>query len=156
MNTQIEWKAEVSFTGDEKEFLSFADALSSHRLQVTVGGKLIPQPIGGVPRWPEALVIPVEQLTPFIKDMPVLMEKRIGGIAGGIRIPHVHVGDKVYLLTQERFGQYLGELGRRLAVSIAEETTDHVVAMERMGNMVSQGEIAPQIGRVDLIQKSPM
>lgn len=132
MVEQIKWKAEVSFKGSEKEFNSFVEAMNMHKLEVKIEKWPWPFPFPGMPVYQSMTKINNEVMAELLDGTPEMKIKYIDDIRGGIRTPHIHMGNKIHLLNREKFAQYMGELGRVMTSSIGDKATDHVVAMERL------------------------
>ena len=136
MAEQIEWKAEVSFKGNEREFNNFVEAISAHHVEVSILRWPWPFPFPGLPIFKYVKSIPKHVMEGLIEGSTEITIRHVEGIDGGLRTPHVHLGDKIHLLNKEKFSEYMGELGRVMASSIANEAGgDHVVAMERLSRL---------------------
>ena len=132
MNKQIKWKAEVSFKGSEKEFNRFVGAMNEHKVEVKIEKWPWPFPSPGLPVYKSMVKFSDKVMGELLDGTTEMKIKYIDDIRGGIRTPHVHVGENIHLLNKEKFSQYMGELGRVMTSSIGDKAADHVVAMERL------------------------
>lgn len=115
-NATLKWKAEVTFEGTVDEFNSFKAMLVKHPVAIAVAdfGKFIDVTGSGYAQFDYRIAFKAGQLESMIEGAPRLDFKRIRGFAGGIRTPHLHLGDEVVLVDKERFKNILGEVARNI------------------------------------------
>lgn len=78
----------------------------------------VPLPEGPPGIWPVAKLLGPKLSQELSKGMPRL--KMIKGIEGGIRNPHLHIGDEVVLLDRERFKDVVRRAAQELTDALAE------------------------------------
>ncbi len=131
MPDTIKWKGEIEFEGPVEQFRELAKLLETTRVKVTVGdlGKR-PGWLSGYPRLLVTEFLKPERMDQLIKDRRMTLVDAIHGIPGGIRVPHVHIRDRVALFGREEFKLYAGELAKTLAEKRVSEIDDLDVAMK--------------------------
>jgi hypothetical protein len=120
----LRWKGEVTFEGTPEQFKSFIEVLSSHSVAINISelaghlgrnaGYVKPIEIGAVI---------AERMMNRISKEAVRMPMP-GIIAGGIRSPHLHVGQEVLLVSKEQFKTFLGDVARQIAENRVETESD--------------------------------
>jgi hypothetical protein len=109
----VAWKGQVEFEGSPEDFEKFAVALNQSGVHVSVDKEsifadLIKRGYVAPVRWD--MINVAKQLN---ESNSLLMRKpAIGDIAGGIRTPHLHVGDDIVLVDREHFKSLLGQVAR--------------------------------------------
>lgn len=138
-DTTLKWKAEVTFEGTLEEFNEFKAALVRHPIEIEIAefsslaaGKIIDRTSSGYAHFDYATVFQREQFEQLIKDSPRLEFKRIRGFAGGIRTPHLHIGDEVILVDKERFKTILGQVAKNIFETRVETQDDFCKIIEPM------------------------
>lgn len=131
MEDVFEWKGEIKFKGTAAEFNRLGDSLTD---LLKTGHVTIdfpewlrrPRPLPGL--WPVLadVVLGGEMLKSITEGMPRVQINYIRDIRGGIRTPHLHVGDDVVLLDRARFKTVVAEIARDLAARRAEAMEDYV------------------------------
>ncbi len=119
----LKWKGEVTFEGTPEQFNSFITALASHSVAVSISeiaghlgvnaGYMRPIEIGAV--------IPKGMMDKAIKES---VHVQLSGINGGIRSPHLHVGQEALLVSKEQFKTLLGDVARQVAENRVEAESD--------------------------------
>jgi len=147
MNDQFEWKAEITFKGTADEFnemtASLGEVLKAGRVAIDIPElRKYPYPgdgWGGImpfPRPPHQVEFSKRlNLNAIAEGMPRMKIKPFPGIDGGIRTPHMHMGDEVVLLDREQFKMFAGEVARELASRHVDTTEDYVGVMNHIGRL---------------------
>ncbi len=132
MNEKITFRTEIEFKGTLEEFVKVATTLVELPIRIRVewppGHTAGCWPIG-----PEEL-LPRKILDKIIEDMPRI--KIIRGIRGGIRDPHLHIGDEIVLIDRKRFKEVVGQVAMELAGRLAERA-DYTETVGAIRNLVS-------------------
>jgi hypothetical protein len=120
----LKWKGEVTFEGSMEQFQSFKAAIEKHPVVVTLpeSGESISKPgprtpiimRGGTAGLPFRDVTFSHDLKKMVEGQPRMQFTSIKGIAGGIRTPHLHLGDEVVLVDKEHFKTILEEAARNV------------------------------------------
>jgi len=131
MNEKIIFRTEIEFKGSIEEFEKVAATLVELPIRIRV--EWPPGHTAGC--WP---IAPEELLSRKILDkiiegMPRI--KIIRGIDGGIRNPHLHIGDEVVLINRERFKELAGQVAMELAERLAERA-DYVETVGAIRNLM--------------------
>lgn len=140
MSETVKWKGEVEFAGTVEQFREFVKLVERPEYKVQV-----PELIRKPGRLPGLLPIPITDfLTPdavkrLTEGAPTLRVNFIKGIAGGIRVPHMHVGPDVMLIGPKPFAEYAGELAKALA-------------QKRVGHIADYPEVMMQFAAGDEIR----
>ncbi len=114
MNDRIKWKAEVAFEGTLAEFTAFKEALEKQPVAISVAEWVRPGHFAGYIPVDFRVRLDSAKLKQMVEGMPRLQYAGIKEIAGGIRTPHLHLGDDVVLVDRERFKTIVGEVARDL------------------------------------------
>jgi len=117
------WKGEVTFEGTPEKFKAFADALQSHRVAVDTGDRFNLGVNAGYMRRFELPPIILQGLIDKSAEVAVHMPMP-GMIAGGIRSPHVHIGQEAVLVPKEQFKTFLGDVVKQMAENRVDMETD--------------------------------
>ncbi len=119
MSATLKWKAEVTFEGTMEQFQAFKAAIEKQPVGISVselgGGVIKPRPRPGYIS--PAIFAAIEkdpQFQKLIEGQPRMQFVSIKDIRGGIRNPHLHLGDEVILVDKERFKAILGEAARNI------------------------------------------
>lgn len=128
------WKAEVEFHGSAEEFAKITDVLKD----TPVAFKFSPHPFPFPGLWPVdwRVVVGEARAKQFLEGTNAISVRFLKDIAGGIRDPHLHIGDQVVLLDQARFKEIIGEVSRELAARRVEQMTDYIDVMEGINPLV--------------------
>ena len=127
MDDKIIFRTEIEFAGPIAEFEKVAAALAE--LPVRVRAEWPPGHTAGCwPIGPEELLSKkvLERVTEGMARIKI-----IKGIAGGIRDPHLHIGDEAVLVDRLRFKEVVGQ-----------------VAMELAGRLAQRAEYAETVGAI--------
>lgn len=130
MENEITFRTEIEFKGSIEEFQRVADALV--KLPIRIRVEWPPGHTAGC--WPIAIdrIFSKQMLNKFTEGMPSL--KIVKGIDGGMRDPHLHVGDQIVLLTREKFKEIVGKAAMEITEKIADkaEYTQAVGAIRKL------------------------
>ena len=112
MDKKITFKAEVTFTGTQGQFVKLATALKELPIKVRGLGWPPGHEVAGC--WPLRLekILGRIRLISLIREYPRI--KNIP-IPGGIRLAHVHIGHDIVFIDQKKFKQIVGEVVTKLA-----------------------------------------
>jgi hypothetical protein len=110
----LKWKAEVTFEGSTEEFNQLIAQIAKYNTAIKFPGfgKVPPGVGSGYAQFRYGLDFQKVQLSKLLDGVPSVEFRPIGGFAGGITTPHLHLGDKVLLCDKERFKVILGEAAR--------------------------------------------
>jgi hypothetical protein len=145
---RIQFQATVEFEGTVEEFkkvLAGFENLVDSGLKISTPENIaetmmidtVPLPEGPFPGiFPYARLITVEQMMEQIGEMPRFA--LIDDIRGGIRNPHLHLGDDVVLLDRELFKSIVQETAANLTEELA-ENGDYVEIASAMRHLLSKG-----------------
>jgi hypothetical protein len=130
MAEPITWKAEVTFTGTADEFNRLSKALAGHPVEVEIveWAKIKPH-LAGCNRVDIREVLDAAWLEKIVAGQPSAKLAYIRDIRGGIRTPHLHLGDEVVLLDRERFRMFVNEVATTLAATRVDKVDDFVEAV---------------------------
>ena len=119
MNKAITFRTEIEFKGSAEEFGTVAAALVELPIRIRV--EWPPGHLAGC--WPVSIghVLSDKILDKITEGMPRINAKIIQGIAGGIRDPHLHLGDEIVLLDRIRFKQVAGQVAQELVERLADK-----------------------------------
>jgi hypothetical protein len=109
----VAWKGQVEFEGTPEDFDKFAVALSQTGVHVSVDrgstiDNLTKRGYVAPVRWD--MIGVAKQLNE--SNSLRMTSRAIGDIAGGIRTPHLHVGDDIVLVDRDHFKSLLGQVAR--------------------------------------------
>ena len=136
MEEKFAWKAEIRFEGTAEMFTKVAQTLERLPVEIEIPEwKFRPPHLAGCLPLPLLRLIPEDRLNKLVEGMPVINIKYVKGIDGGMRTPHVHLGDDIVLLDRARFAQYVGEVAGSLASMRAEAVEDYVDVMNPVGHL---------------------
>ena len=136
MEEKFTWKAEIRFEGTAEMFTKVAQALERLPVEIEIPEwKFRPPHLAGCMPLPLLRLIPEDRLNKIVEGMPVINIKYVKGIDGGIRTPHLHLGDDIVLLDRARFAQYVGEVASTLGAMRAEALEDYVDVMNQVGRL---------------------
>lgn len=130
MKERFKWKAEIVFEGTADQFNELAEGLAKFPVDIRVAewaGR--PRHFAGCMPLPIEKLLNKERLAGLTADKPQMQLKFIRDIAGGIRTAHVHLGDRVVLLEQESFREFMGQVAQELGERRALIVDDYVEAM---------------------------
>lgn len=119
MNTTLKWKGEVTFEGTIDQFNSFRESLETQsvhvgipELQSNIFTKIHP---AGYITPAISAILSAGRLAKIAEKATRFQFKGIDGIAGGIRSPHLHIGEEVILIDKEVFKNILSEAASNIA-----------------------------------------
>lgn len=126
------YRAEIEFVARSiDEFEKIVASLVELPITVRVREWPIGHTIAGC--WP----IPIDHLRlpifeKIVKNKPKIV---IRPLPGGIRIPHLHVMDKVVLVDRKEFKQVIGEVAKELAGKLSEKA-EYIETVGAIRNLV--------------------
>jgi len=141
MREMIEWKGEFNFNGSIEEYTQFVGQFNKlidqfpHITATIPGGKL--GPLGGVPPISILELLGDDVLARLTEGMPVFATTNIGLINGGMLNAHLHLKDKIVLLSQERFKEYAQTVATALVARRIEAKGDFTSIMQAIGEIAS-------------------
>lgn len=139
MKDEFVWKAEIRFEGTAQEFNKVAEALEELPVEILIPEwKFRPPHLAGCMPLPLQRLIPEDHLNKLVEGMPVINIKYVKDIYGGMRTPHLHLGDDIVLLERDRFAQYVGEVASTLGAMRAETLEDYVEVMNPVGRLSTE------------------
>lgn len=128
-STTLKWKGEVTFEGTIDQFHAFKTAIEKQHVTISVSeldsNILQNIHIAGYIRPNYAAIFAAGQLEKLTEGAPRMEFTSIEGIAGGIRSPHLHLGDEVVLIDKERFKAILGEVARGMVEQRIDSEEDY-------------------------------
>ena len=136
MDDKFTWRAELTFRGTPAQFNKLAELLeeASVTVEIPEWADRINHLAGCFPM-PVEKLINKEMLKRITQEMPRIKIKYIRDIAGGIRTPHVHMGDEIVLLDGPRFQKLAGEVAQKLAELRAEQIDDYIQVMDPINRL---------------------
>lgn len=143
MSDQFEWKAEISFKGTAEEFNKWADSVGQLResghinVSIPEWAKIKPRHLAGCMRFPIDMIIDPQRLKSIVGVRPPIQLKQLTDIAGGIRTPHIHLGEDVVLLDRPQFKTVVAEIAHALASKRAEAIDDYTGVMVNVGDLAN-------------------
>jgi len=142
MKETFVWKATITFSGTAQEFTAMVETLEKLPIKAEIPEwKGIHPHIAGCERFPFRALLRDEFLNEIVADMPRYQLKFLQqDIAGGIRTPHLHLGDEVVLLDRARFKAFVGQVAQGLAERRVEAGGDYIAVMRPVGDLAA---IAP-------------
>lgn len=136
MSDRVIWKAEVEFEGTPEQLEKLAEALKP--LPVTIHipeWQNRPKHLAGCYPFPIDKIILKEQVEKWAAGRTRLPAVSIKDIIGGIRTPHMHIGDGVILIDKEQFRDLAGSVARELAVRRAAKIDDYIGVMDAVNRL---------------------
>ena len=123
---KIKWKGEVTFEGTLDEFAAFRTAIEKQPVALAISEAIFyPGSKAGYYWLADQLTALHEgNLAQMLQGAPRIQFANIKGIAGGIRTPHLHLGDEVVLVDKERFKTILGDAARNIFAQRVETQDD--------------------------------
>lgn len=128
---EITFRTEIAFKGSIAEFQKVAAVLKDQPIDMRVEWPP-DHTMGCWPIEPQKL-IGGEILEKVVKGMPRF--KLVKSIDGGIRDPHLHIGDEIVLLGREQFKDLVEQVAMRLAGDLA-AVADHAETVGAIRNLV--------------------
>ncbi len=125
--TTLKWKGEVTFEGTIEQFQAFKAAIEKQPIRISIS-ELDSAVLshfhyaGYIP----AIRLRAVELEKLTEGAPRLRFTTIEGIAGGIRSPHLHLGDEVALIDKDRFKTVLAEVARSMVEQRIDSEEDYV------------------------------
>lgn len=125
---RLQWKGEVTFEGTIEEFHVFKAAIEGQPVRISVsevagGIKFKPRP--GYISPPLISALEASRLEKITQGAIRMQFATIKDIAGGIRNPHLHLGDEVVLIDKTRFKTVIGEVARKALEHRVDIETDY-------------------------------
>jgi hypothetical protein len=135
MTDKFEWKAEIKFNGTAAEFNRFTESMAAALKAGTI--------TIGIPEWkcrpphhlagcmpiPIDVLLGEERIKEITRDMLQVQINWLRDIRGGMRTPHLHLGDNVVLLDRARFKTVVTQVAQELAARRVEATEDYIGVM---------------------------
>jgi hypothetical protein len=142
MREAFVWKATVTFKGTAEQFNKMIHTLEDFPVEAEIPEwEGINPHIAGCERFPYRMLVSDDLLNSIVADMPryevVFLQQ---DIAGGIRTPHLHLGNEVVFLDRTRFKTFVGHVAQGLAERRVEAGGDYIQVMRPVGDLAS---IAP-------------
>lgn len=134
MNEEITFRTEIEFTGSITEFEKVAARLAELPFRTRV--ELPPKHLAGCWRLSPLEILSKEVIARVTEGMPRI---RIKPIPGGIRDPHLHIGDEAVFLDRARFKELVGQVAMNVAGKIAEGkeyTVPYTETVGAIGNLM--------------------
>ncbi len=149
MANKFRWKGEISFHGTDKEFAKLAAVLDSYPVRVEISEWRIIDTghLAGCNRIAVDKLLQVKNLNEIIAEQPRFKPTFIKDIRGGIRSPHLHLGDEVVLLNRDRFKMMVGKVAAALAEARVDKYTDYINVVGRVNDLADE---PVRIRQVDL------
>lgn len=131
----LKWKAEIKFVGTADEFNKMAAQLDKLRVELA-----IPEWVRRPHHYAGCMPIPIDmilgdRLLELVADLPRYKIKFIRDIYGGMRMAHVHLGEEVVLLDQERFKMLVSGVAKELGEKRVEAIGDYIEVMDAVGRL---------------------
>lgn len=129
MNEKITFRTEVEFIGSTAEFEKVAAALIELPIRIRV--EWAPCHTAGCWPVPPFRLLSKKAIERVTEGMPRIIIK---DIAGGIRDPHLHIGEEAVLLDRAKFKELVGQVAMELGGRLAEraEYTETVGAIRNL------------------------
>lgn len=142
MDTNLTWKAQIIFRGDAKEFAQLANALERFPVEVAIPEwKFRPHHLAGCMPYPIDRLLGGDVIDKIIEGMPRMQIKFVKDIPGGIRPAHLHIGDEIVLLNQERFRTFASTVAAELATMLVDmEGNDYVDVMVPVNSLIETAQ----------------
>ena len=134
MNQKITFRTEIEFVGSTAEFEKVAAALIELPIRIRVDWP--PEHTAGCWPLPPFRLLSKKIIDRVTEGMPRIIIK---DIAGGIRDPHLHIGDEAVFLDRERFKELVGQVAMNVAGKIAkgeEYTVPYTETVGAIGNLM--------------------
>jgi hypothetical protein len=119
MPDEITFRTEIEFVGSADEFGKVVASLKG--LPIRLRSEWPPDHLAGCWPLPPFEIIGDDILEKIIKGKPRLGPGIINGIRGGIRDPHLHVGDEVVMIDRKAFKEVVGRVAMELAGKLSEK-----------------------------------
>ncbi len=134
MPDTIKWKGEVTFEGSPEQLKALLEGFAAAKAKINIpewAGRI--RHLAGCSPLPIKDFLKQEHLDRLIKGARMVNVGPLVPIPGGIRVPHIHVGDQIALVNQEQFRQYAGELAKAMADRRVSAIDDYTEAMMPIG-----------------------
>jgi hypothetical protein len=136
MENEFEWKAEIQFKGTADEFNQLMQSVEKLHVVIDIPEWILrPHHLAGCMPVPIDVLLGEERVAQIIKDMPRMRLNYIRDIRGGIRTPHLHLGNDVVLLDRARFKTVVGQVAQELATRRVEQIADYAQVMAQVGQL---------------------
>jgi hypothetical protein len=135
MSDAFEWKVEIAFKGTVTDFAKVNEVIQGQvkagLLEIHYPDWYKPRPFPGIPPIDIRKLLGEDMIKEITADAQRISRASIRDIYGGIRDPHLHLGDEVVLLNKEKF--------RVFAMQVASQLAAHQVDMKEDFTAVMQG-----------------
>ncbi len=121
------WKAEVEFQGNAEEFARIAELFAETEVKFKIWPRPFPFPGGWPVDW--RVLLSEARVKELLEGTEAVSIRFIKDIAGGIRDPHLHIGEQVVLMDRARFKDVIAEVSRELAAGRVERMMDYTDVM---------------------------
>jgi len=147
MKEAFVWKANVTFKGTAEQFNRMIHMLEEFPVEAEIPEwEGIHPHLPGCERFPYRALVSDEMMNTIVADMPryemVFLQQ---DIAGGIRTPHLHLGNEVVFLDRARFKTFVGHVAQGLAERRVEAGGDYIQVMRPVGDLAAMSAIPIQI-----------
>ena len=156
MEQRIRWQGELSFHGTEKDFAKLAAILDSHRVRVEIPEWRIIKKghLAGCNRIAVDTLLKAKSVEEIVAGQPRIKPPFIKDICGGIRSPHLHLGDEVVLLNRKRFKLMAGQVASELAMARVDKYNDYITAIGSVNGLADDDPVP--IRPVELVKDDPI
>lgn len=121
MSEKITFRAEIEFYGTADELAGVVETIRAMPVKILVDKFPHPVPFPGLWPFPIMRVLSPEMLARITKNRPMILDKILDGINGGIREPHLHFKDKLAILDKASFAKVMGSVADHIVQEIAVE-----------------------------------
>jgi len=137
VSTTLKWKAEVTFEGTVEQFQAFKVDMEKHDINIDLGGLVARDwerfpyhPAGYIPAFVKDFFPKADQIAKYTQGATRMQFVAIKDIQGGIRTPHLHMGNEVVLMDKERFKSILSDVARNVLEHRIEIEEDYFSVIE--------------------------
>lgn len=139
MDKNITWKAEIVFKGEVNDLTRLAKALEGLPVEINIPEwRFRKHHLAGCWPFPYDRLIPVDVIDKIIDGMPRVTIRYVKDIPGGIRPAHLHIGNEIVLLNQERFRTFVSTMASGIATRLVDDGHDYV---ELVGSLNALAEM---------------
>ena len=138
-NTTLKWKAEVTFEGTVDQFQAFKTDMEKHDIAINLGEMRMEDrgwerfpfhPAGYIPAFVRDFFPKADQIAAYTKGATRMKFVAIKDIPGGIRTPHLHLGNEVVLMDKDNFKTILSDVARNVLEHRIESEEDYFNVIE--------------------------
>jgi len=141
MEDKLTWKAEITFKGTADEFNKFSAAMDKFNVDFTIPDWIkIPNHLAGCFPFPVDTILIKEHVKKITDGMKEIQINYIRDIRGGIRTPHIHLGDRIVLLNRNRFKLMVKNIAEELAEMRVDRMSDYIDVMKPVGDIGRFGQ----------------